>query len=995
MKRALFITTIVILMVSLSVSASHSAQTITSVKGNEAPVIDGSGNDAAWKSSRSYTVRDNRADVDVTIRSVYTEDEIFFLVQYPDSAEDRLHKPWVWNSELEVYSIGHQREDTFTFKWNMEDREVDLSNFSDNQYTADIWYWKANRTDPAGYSDDKSHVLSSSPGKKARELTSKGGKKQYLMRIGDSGKSAQKKRLLTTYQGDVQDQYRSREPGGSRADIRAKGIWMNGYWTIEFSRKLDTGNTDDIQFAPSSGKKYQFGISIAGLYGEAIDRTKPHWYGQGRISEKLYHLGLGTLVVLIGIISSLGIFHVSRIEDKIFQIENRHRAQLLKVDTLLSEFVEIRGSLTSFVIEEETNVKPILDKILSLAQEAQPLVSEFHHESQQELMLEFISKLKEYRTAAVAYAQELALRRTGEGVRTWERVLLETEDQAHAIVSTIKKGVRDEITQQMTAVIARGKVSRRWSITFGFIGVLSGIAVAFLLQRALSRPVQTLVDISRSVSQGDLRVELPPVSRDEIGVLSRNIGEMVVSLQGIIHGIITASKEVDAASQSLNLYSKEVSEGSELQKSEVENVTSSVSEMDATMKNIHSQAEGLTTSLNESSSSAMEMTASISEISNIADVASREIESISAGLIQMNANMQEMAAFLNSLSSASQETAATSEEQASTSKEVGRVSQESRNLAEEVTKMTKEKGAPVLEEMISVIKRNKELVDEYSDVITSLSNRSENIGEILNVIRDVADQTGILSLNAAIIAAQAGEHGRGFAVVSDEIRNLSSTTFNNVSEIEQVIQSVRREVGEAVKLIRELKKGADLNISSANNVQEVLQQIDGLSLRSAEMAHQISDSASLQAKSSGEIMKVVSENAQQVIRIKEVIDEQKKSSDHIVSSLEELREIARTLKIGTEEQAKGSGIISKTITDTHHFSEEIMKAMSEEQASSKHVVNSMIKISEVTGSNLEAVRSLNGVVNELSSLSERLANEMASFKLPQIEEPSPRDAESS
>jgi hypothetical protein len=267
---------------------SQASQSLVAVKVKTAPIIDGSGQDKVWSHAKELTVMDKRTNAKISLKTVFTDDMVFFLVQYPDSYEDRLHKPWVWDKELKAYMLGPQREDTFTFKWNMENKEVDISNFSDDSYTADVWYWKANRTDPAGYADDKSHVLASQPGKKAKELTSKTGKKRYLMRLGDEGQPAQKKRILPSYQGDVQDQYEPSLPDGSHADIQAKGIWKNGYWTIEFGRKFNTGHADDIQFDPVSGKNYQFGVSIAGLYGEPVDKAKPHWYGQGRISEKLY-----------------------------------------------------------------------------------------------------------------------------------------------------------------------------------------------------------------------------------------------------------------------------------------------------------------------------------------------------------------------------------------------------------------------------------------------------------------------------------------------------------------------------------------------------------------------------------------------------------------------------------------------------------------------------------------------------------------------------------
>ena len=266
----------------------HAAKDIVAVKVSSAPALDGSDSDPAWRSANTYTIKDKRTGSNITLKAVYSGDMFYFLVKYPDATKDDLHKAWVWNKELDVYEIGPAREDTFFFKWNMMDKRVDLTNFADNDYTADVWYWKANRTNPSGYTDDKSHVFSSEPGKKAAKITSRTGKSMYLMRLGDSGKPAQAKQVFVDYQGDVMPQYVPAEPEGSKADVKAKGVWSNGSWTIEFARKFNTGHDDDVQLDPGSGKKYLFGISIKSCYGEALNDSLPNIYGQGRLSDPLY-----------------------------------------------------------------------------------------------------------------------------------------------------------------------------------------------------------------------------------------------------------------------------------------------------------------------------------------------------------------------------------------------------------------------------------------------------------------------------------------------------------------------------------------------------------------------------------------------------------------------------------------------------------------------------------------------------------------------------------
>ena len=261
---------------------------VPSIKVEKAPVIDGLSQDAVWNSVKPIAVSDSASGTKILLRSVYTSDQIYFLVQFPDSAENFLHKPWVWNATDKKYESGLNREDTFVFKWNMMDHDVNLSNFSDDDYRADVWYWKANRTNPAGFADDKSQILGANPIKKSTELTSVSGKARHLGRYSDAGKAPYNElKEITEYLSNIVDRYPTAIPEGSRADVHAKGNWIEGEWTIEFQRSLKTGHQDDIQFA--TDKKFLFGVSRYEIAGrqENSKLTAP-LYGTGDVSETLW-----------------------------------------------------------------------------------------------------------------------------------------------------------------------------------------------------------------------------------------------------------------------------------------------------------------------------------------------------------------------------------------------------------------------------------------------------------------------------------------------------------------------------------------------------------------------------------------------------------------------------------------------------------------------------------------------------------------------------------
>ena len=271
----------------LLASPALANQHLVSVFTTKAPTVDGKSAEAAWSRAAPITVKDGAAEIDITLRSVHTDTSIYFLVIFPDADESRSHRPWIWNDQSGFYEVGPEREDCFVFKWFMETAPADIHIDSDQPHTADTWFWKADRTDPVGYADDKIQRLVHHKLKKAIALSTRSGKTVYLQRTGDQGQAAYIDQVFADYQGPVLRRFENQAPSGSRADIRAKGRWKNGLWTVEFSRRLDTGHYDDIKF--DAGRVYLFGVARYEVAGRKPDHnTTQPLYGAGRLSERLF-----------------------------------------------------------------------------------------------------------------------------------------------------------------------------------------------------------------------------------------------------------------------------------------------------------------------------------------------------------------------------------------------------------------------------------------------------------------------------------------------------------------------------------------------------------------------------------------------------------------------------------------------------------------------------------------------------------------------------------
>jgi len=166
-------------------------------------------------------------------------------------------------------------------------------------------------------------------------------------------------------------------------------------------------------------------------------------------------------------------------------------------------------------------------------------------------------------------------------------------------------------------------------------------------------------------------------------------------------------------------------------------------------------------------------------------------------------------------------------------------------------------GQQVVNSAAQGIREIAETFSQSARLIDALGQRSQQIGQIVNVIKDIADQTNLLALNAAIEAARAGEQGRGFAVVADEVRKLAERTGKATSEISTMITTIQSETGNTVNNMERGSKQVDAGVKMAAQAGESLVQINSSLSQVAEMIRHIADATRQQSEASGEITRRV------------------------------------------------------------------------------------------------------------------------------------------
>ncbi|WP_295608375.1 methyl-accepting chemotaxis protein, partial [uncultured Lamprocystis sp.] len=163
------------------------------------------------------------------------------------------------------------------------------------------------------------------------------------------------------------------------------------------------------------------------------------------------------------------------------------------------------------------------------------------------------------------------------------------------------------------------------------------------------------------------------------------------------------------------------------------------------------------------------------------------------------------------------------------------------------------RGARTVRDTIAGMDAIREQIQETAKRIKRLGESSQEIGEIVELIDDIADQTNILALNAAMQAAMAGDAGRGFAVVADEVQRLAERSRNATKQIEVLVRTIQADTNEAVSSMEASTAGVVEGANLAENAGEALREIENVSAYIADLTKRIADSSARQSGQSAEI----------------------------------------------------------------------------------------------------------------------------------------------
>ncbi len=295
---------------------------------------------------------------------------------------------------------------------------------------------------------------------------------------------------------------------------------------------------------------------------------------------------------------------------------------------------------------------------------------------------------------------------------------------------------------------------------------------------------------------------------------------------------------------------------------------------------VHSDDEigSLSASLNGMAANLNQM---VGKISDSAEQLASSTEQIAVSSREMASGAESQSRQMESVSAAINELGATSTEVCNNTNEAAQAAEQASQAATS--------GGEIVRQSIDGMSRISSAVQDTADNVGELARHSDQIGQIVSVIEDIANQTNLLALNAAIEAARAGEQGRGFAVVADEVRSLASRTTVATQEIADMIKNIQSGTESAVHSMsvgkQEVESGVELVAKAGSALEEIVTVVDSLSSR----FQQIATAATEQSAVADEI-------TQSVTEVSEVSQSTEQTALHTVTATDELAKLASDLQ---------------------------------------------------------------------------------------------------
>jgi len=518
---------------------------------------------------------------------------------------------------------------------------------------------------------------------------------------------------------------------------------------------------------------------------------------------------------------------------------------------------------------------------------------------------------------------------------------------------------------------------------FGSIFLVATMLVFALyilgLSRDMGQSLERMVEFNHRLAAGDL-TRIPAIwADDEMGALADDLRIAFQGLARMTREIARASEGVDEEVTRTVGITESLHQEVSTQTASADRTTQSLKAMEEGMRRVSRAMEQVATATQEVSSTILQMQASVEEIARNSDVLIQSVEKTVSSSNEITASAGSVRASTDRLYQSGQEAVSFFAELDASLEETRR---NARSLSDTSTRVTQdaETGFSAVAAVEDEILRTTRATEESRATLGELTSSIERIGRAVDLIQDVTEQTNLLSLNASIIAAGAGEHGKSFAVVATQIRELSSRTAGNAKEIRGVIRSLTHggeEMASSMgRTFQVVERSAELSRAAGDALRTILESAAG----QEEMSKRIASATEELAHGGQSANRAMHSIFEMMEGISNATRDQVSSAQYLNQEAERVRDVALQLKNATEEQAKGTGVISQAITQIMEDSRQTTQAVLQQTQETGAIYDAMREVSATAQSIENAFKELAQAADHLRSSASTLRQEIRSFR---------------
>jgi methyl-accepting chemotaxis protein len=511
--------------------------------------------------------------------------------------------------------------------------------------------------------------------------------------------------------------------------------------------------------------------------------------------------------------------------------------------------------------------------------------------------------------------------------------------------------------------------------------LLGTAAVAFLRYRLAASRHAAMAEVRESLerlARGNTSHRLVPTRLGELAGMGAAVNRVIDVLAATKSRVSDLSRRLMQLPEQIRAALEAVQRGAEDQEAAVEETAALQVNINTSISGINGEVEKLAGFNEESASSILQLGSAVEQVARSAAALHETLESSTSAIHQVGESIATAAASTDSVQGVAEETAASITEMDRAIQEVGVHVRGASELTQRVSEAAEE-GSRAVGSTIDGIAEIREVTLGAKAALEGLADHIGEIGGITSVIGNITDETNLLSLNAAIIAAQAGEHGKAFAVVAEQVKELARRTSQSTKEIEQRVGAIREQSQRSVDAmaagIEAVEQGVKRSRVAGNALEAIRVSARDASGRVAE----ITRAAEEQARNSKQVAEAACRTSEHVQEISSAMAEQSRASRQLLENATASVEMCRQMTSAAEEQRASGRYITSNIESITEMISSIQRNTSAHQRASAAVGETFDGILESARQSAARLPELVAAIEELRTHAESMNEELTRF----------------